>query len=172
MMRCPACDAPNPPESQRCQHCGEKLPPSPTLPAPENVMDVIPALSVSPPDSGKHRPHAPGQIGEEAEQDSPASPGQEEDKDTDIVLTLIPYKNPKALAAYYCGFFALIPVLGFFLGAVAIVLGIRGLQYASVNPDAKGAAHAITGIILGAVAFFCWNPVVCFLFWLTYWYLP
>lgn len=88
------------------------------------------------------------------------------------MLTLIPYKNPKALAAYYCAFFALIPVLGFILGGVAVVLGIQGLQYAGANPEAKGAAHAIIGIILGAVAFLCWNPAICFLFWFSYWYLP
>jgi hypothetical protein len=150
MMRCPVCDTPNPPENQRCQHCGENLPPPSPLPAPEDVLDVVPVSTAAPPDSRV----------------------QMEDGGTDVVLTLIPYKNPKALAAYYCGFFALIPVLGFVLGVVAMVLGIQGLQYSSANPGAKGAAHAITGIILGAVAFFCWNPVICLLFWFSYWYLP
>src|SRR5262249_33942201 len=95
---------------------------------------------------------------------------QEKDEGPDVVLTFIPYKNPRALAAYYCGFFALIPGLGFVLGGIAILLGILGLQYARANPDAKGVAHAITGIVLGVVAFFCWNPVICFLLYLTYGY--
>ena len=64
---------------------------------------------------------------------------------------LIPYKNAKALAAYYCGVFGLIScflVLGFF-GIVPIILGFLGLKYAKQNPEAKGQAHAITGIVLG-----------------------
>jgi hypothetical protein len=92
---------------------------------------------------------------------------EEEDQDTDVVLRLIPYKNPLALAAYYCGFFALVPVIGFVLAVVAIVLGIMGLQYASANRKAKGAAHAITGIILGVVAL-CWNTVFCLVLYLAY----
>ena len=64
---------------------------------------------------------------------------------------LIPYKNAKALAAYYCGVFGLIScflVLGIF-GIVPIVLGFMGLKYAKQHPEAKGQAHAITGIVLG-----------------------
>ena len=35
-------------------------------------------------------------------------------KDTgdEVVSTIIPYKNPKALAGYYCGIFSLFPILG------------------------------------------------------------
>src|SRR5262249_14311224 len=122
LMRCPACDTPNPPENQCCQHCVEKLPPSAVLPGPEDLSEGVPAVPVSPPKGGQHRPQASKQLDDKV--GSPGSRGQEEDNGRDVVLTLIPYKNPKALAAYYCGFFALIPVLGFILGAVAMVLGI------------------------------------------------
>ncbi|MDA3800443.1 MAG: DUF4190 domain-containing protein [Kiritimatiellae bacterium] len=62
---------------------------------------------------------------------------------------LIPYKNAKALWAYYCGVFSLIPCVGIPLGIVALILGIKGLKYANVHEESKGKAHAWVGIILG-----------------------
>ncbi len=64
---------------------------------------------------------------------------------------LIPYKNAKALASYYCGVFALIPCLGAILGPIALILGFMGLSYANKMPEAKGKAHAIVGIVLGGL---------------------
>ncbi|HVK18076.1 MAG TPA: DUF4190 domain-containing protein [Fimbriiglobus sp.] len=64
---------------------------------------------------------------------------------------LIPYKNGKALAAYYTGVFSLIPCLGAILGPIAVVLGIMGLNYAKKHPKASGKAHAIVGIVLGGL---------------------
>lgn len=64
---------------------------------------------------------------------------------------LIPYKNSKALAAYYCGVFSLIPCVGAILGPIALVLGILGLSYAREHPRARGQAHAIVGIVLGGL---------------------
>lgn len=64
---------------------------------------------------------------------------------------IIPLKNGKALAAYYCGVFSLIPGIGCVLGPVAIVLGIMGFMYANENPEAGGKGHAITGIVVGLV---------------------
>ena len=126
--------------------------------------------AVNPPENQRCRQcgellHSPA-----AAQDEPGD--RDDEAGTDIVSTFIPYKNPKALAAYYCGFFALLPGIGFILGLVAIVLGIQGVRYASANPQAKGIAHAITGIILGVVAFCCWNPIVCFLLWFNFRYMP
>jgi hypothetical protein len=66
---------------------------------------------------------------------------------------LIPYKNGAALAAYYCGVFGLIPcffLLGIF-GIVPIILGFYGLKHARAYPEARGQAHAITGIVLGSI---------------------
>jgi hypothetical protein len=67
------------------------------------------------------------------------------------VSTVIPYKNVKALLAYYFGVFSLIPCLGGILGPAALVLGILGLRYARLNPQAKGSGHAIAGIVLGGL---------------------
>jgi hypothetical protein len=66
---------------------------------------------------------------------------------------LIPYKNAKALASYYCGVFGLISCflcLGLF-GIVPIILGFLGLRYARQNPEARGQVHAIVGIVLGLI---------------------
>jgi len=64
---------------------------------------------------------------------------------------LIPYKNVQALLAYYLGVFSLIPCIGIPLGIAALVLGIKGLKYAKLHPEAKGKAHAWAGIILGTL---------------------
>ena len=66
-----------------------------------------------------------------------------------VLCSVIPYKNPKALLAYYFAVFALIPCVGLFLGYAALVLGILGLKYAKVHPEARGKVHAWIGIILG-----------------------
>lgn len=74
---------------------------------------------------------------------------RDDDDESDGTGGVIPYKNGKALAAYYCGVFSLIPGLGCALGIVAIVLGVMGVLYANEHPKAKGKGHAITGIVLG-----------------------
>lgn len=79
----------------------------------------------------------------------------------DPVSTMIPYKNPQALIAYYCGVFGLIPCLGAILGPVAIILGILGLRYVKTHPTAKGTGHAITGIVLGSIDLLYHLVVVC-----------
>jgi hypothetical protein len=68
----------------------------------------------------------------------------------------VPYRNGAALAAYYCGVFGLIPVLGFILGPIAFLLGIIGFIKARKNPKAHGTGHAIAGIILGIVDIPLW----------------
>ncbi|MDB6122590.1 MAG: hypothetical protein JWQ71_1583 [Pedosphaera sp.] len=67
----------------------------------------------------------------------------------DTVSTIIPYKNPQALIAYYLGIFSFIPFIGLFLGVAAFILGIRGLGFAKRNPGSKGRVHAWIGIIVG-----------------------
>lgn len=62
---------------------------------------------------------------------------------------VIPYKNPQALWAYYLAVSSLIPFMGIPLGIAAVVLGIRGLEYAKVHPESKGKVHAWAGIALG-----------------------
>jgi hypothetical protein len=70
---------------------------------------------------------------------------------TDAVATLIPFRNPYALTAYYLGLFSLFPCIGAVMGVVAIFLGIKGLKAANANPQAKGKVHAIVGIVCGAI---------------------
>lgn len=64
---------------------------------------------------------------------------------------LIPYKNGNALFSYYLAVFSLIPLIGGVLGIVAVVMGIRGLQFAKLHPETKGKGHAWFGIILGGL---------------------
>lgn len=71
---------------------------------------------------------------------------------SDTTGGLIPYKNPNALAGYYCGVGALIPCFGLILGPVALVLGCKGLSYYKANPIMKGAAHAWVAIVLGSLS--------------------
>ncbi len=73
------------------------------------------------------------------------------DPAAETVSTIIPYKNVRALVAYYLGVFSLIPCVGLFLGPAALVLGILGLRYVKANPTAKGTGHAIAGIVLGGL---------------------
>ena len=86
------------------------------------------------------------------------------EEDDEPVATIIPYKNPKALLAYYCGVFGLIPCAGLVLGPTALILGILGLRYVRANPSAKGTGHAITGIVLGSLELLAnWGGVIALL---------
>jgi hypothetical protein len=69
----------------------------------------------------------------------------------DALGRLIPTKNPKALAAYYCGVFALVPCFSPVLGPLAIIFGLLGLKETQRHPGLPGKGHAITGIILGGI---------------------
>ncbi len=70
-----------------------------------------------------------------------------------FVTTIIPTKNPPALASYYLGVFSLIPILGGLLSILAIIFGIKGLKKRKQTPTVKGLAHAIVGIVLGTIVF-------------------
>ena len=62
---------------------------------------------------------------------------------------MIPSRNPAALASYYLGILSFIPVLGFFFGLAAIVLGHKGQDAARQRPEIKGGGHAIIGLVAG-----------------------
>lgn len=65
------------------------------------------------------------------------------------VSTIIPYHNKPALIAYYLGVFCIAcPPL---LCLPAMILGIIGLRNVRANPEVKGKAHALIGIISGSV---------------------
>jgi hypothetical protein len=70
----------------------------------------------------------------------------------DPMGNVIPTKNPKALAAYYCGVFSLIPCVTILvLAPAAIYLGLQGLKAVREMPGLPGKVHAIVGIVLGSV---------------------
>jgi hypothetical protein len=73
---------------------------------------------------------------------------------------IIPYKNPKALIAYYLGIFSGFPVIGFFFAVPALVLGIMGLRDRNRNPVIKGSVHAGIGIGCGAIFTLLWGAAI------------
>lgn len=75
---------------------------------------------------------------------------------------IIPYKNPKALIAYYCGVFSLVPCLGIAPGIAGVVLGILGLQHRKRHPETSGAVHAWIGIVLGGGMTLLWGGLIVF----------
>jgi len=83
-----------------------------------------------------------------------SQPGQMEG---DATGGVIPYKNPKALIAYYLGIGAL---LFFPLGFASVILGFMGLAERKRNPVIKGSAHAWIGIVLGAISILCGGAFV------------
>jgi hypothetical protein len=68
---------------------------------------------------------------------------------------VIPYKNPPALIAYYCGLFSLLACIPIFiflpLPIVALVCGIKGLKKAKEEPHVRGQVHAWIGVVLGII---------------------
>jgi hypothetical protein len=79
------------------------------------------------------------------------------DVEGDATGGIIPYKNPPALIAYYCGVFSIIPC--FPIGIVAFVLGIKGLRNAKRHPQVRGQVHAWIGIIVGGLFGLIWTGV-------------
>lgn len=73
----------------------------------------------------------------------------------DAVATIIPFKNPPALMAYYLGLFGFVlscvPILGLGMSIAALVLGLKGLQVVRRVPKAHGTGHAWFGIIAGTL---------------------
>ncbi len=69
----------------------------------------------------------------------------------DSIAFFIP-KNTWALWAYYLGVLSLL--CGLLAGIPAVLAGIKGVLFARQNPEAKGAIHAWSGIILGGAMFF------------------
>lgn len=80
------------------------------------------------------------------------------EEESDNTGGLIPYKNPKALIAYYTGIFGFfVPIFG---GLIAIILGILGLRYAKENPHARGKVHASIGIGCGLFCLLFWSMIL------------
>ena len=73
---------------------------------------------------------------------------------------LIPYKNPKALMAYYLGLFSGFPLIGFPIAIAAFILGILGLRDRKKNPVIKGSVHAWIGIGCGGLFTLLWGFII------------
>lgn len=73
---------------------------------------------------------------------------------------VIPYKNPKALMAYYLGILSGLPLIGFPIGIAAFVLGVLGIRDRKRNPLIKGSVHAGIGIGCGAIFTIFWGFVL------------
>jgi len=150
-MRCPNCNTPNPPAAERCSECGAKLASGkrPQAAEDEGIEDVARR-----PASAKPRQRRAEDF-EEDDEDRERRPRHRSIRRTDsgdeVVSTIIPYKNPKALIGYYCSIVSLLPILGFVLGPAALTLGIMGLRHVRRRPEAHGTAHAIIAIVLGSI---------------------
>jgi hypothetical protein len=73
---------------------------------------------------------------------------------------LIPYKNPKALIAYYLGILSGLPFIGLPIGIAAFILGFMGLRDRKRNPVIKGSIHAGIGIGCGCLFSLLWTVFI------------
>jgi len=78
----------------------------------------------------------------------------------DVTGGIIPYKNPKALIAYYLGILSGLPLIGLPLGIAAFILGILGLRDRRKNPVIKGSIHAGIGIGCGCLFSLLWGLAI------------
>jgi hypothetical protein len=125
----------------QCQHCGGSLVvpgQGGAPPAPPGGSGFMPGPAPQQGAGGPSGVYIPPQA------QGPRPPGHAMDG-------LIPTRNPAALAAYYMGVFGLIPVVGALLGPAAAVAGVIGWRNARLHPENKGKAHAIVGVVLGAL---------------------
>lgn len=107
--------------------------------------------------TGGHVPHSAMNPGWQAPGPTAVNPGG------DSTGGLIPYKNPKALIAYYLGILALLPLIGFPFGIASLVLGVMGLKDRARNPVIKGSVHAWIGIVLGAGSILLYGALIVFI---------
>lgn len=63
-----------------------------------------------------------------------------------------PAANAPALAAYYLGVFALVPLFGALAAGPAVACGLAGTRRARFLPGQEGSGHAWTGVVLGVAA--------------------
>jgi DNA-directed RNA polymerase subunit RPC12/RpoP len=171
-VKCPDCgselEAPDAAAGKRvkCPDCGARIPvPGATeaiQPGPAHAAAERPAPAGDDEAVRQERPRRPRREDEEEDDDRPRRRRRRDEEDDeedrrpdayedDAVTTLIPYKNGKALAAYYVGVFSLIPCLGLILGPIALILGIMGLRFVAAHPKAKGTGHAWAGVVLGTL---------------------
>ena len=134
-MHCPHCNLTVPQDSQTCPHCGKSA-------KPLTTDDANPFAG--PPASASVAPELASEVS------------------GDATGGVIPYKNPKALIAYYLGILSGLPLIGLPLGIAAFVLGIQGMRARKQNPIIKGSIHAGIGIGCGLIFTLLWGFVLCF----------
>ena len=134
----------------RCSECGAKLAPGKRAQAAEG--EGIEDVARRPASAGpRQRPAEDFEEDDDLERRRRYPSIRRTDSGDEVVSTIIPYKNPKALIGYYCSIVSLLPILGFVLGPAALTLGIMGLRYVRRRPEAHGTAHAIIAIVLGSI---------------------
>lgn len=136
-MNCPECKNAVQPGTKICQSC-------------QNDLSVLTAEVVETPN--RENPYA-SRV--ELQQ---ATMGRQE-SEGDATGGVIPYKNPKALIAYYLGIVSGLPLIGFPFGVAAFVLGVMGLRARKANPAIKGSVHAWIGIGCGGLFMLLWGLV-------------
>lgn len=95
---------------------------------------------------------------------TPATKSRQNTSD-EIISTVIPYKNKRALLAYYIGVFSIIPVAGLVLAPLSLFFGIGGLKDYKKNKNAKGKLHAWFGIIAGILFTLIHYGILILLLW-------
>ena len=130
-MQCPKCGADNAEDFAYCTRCGFDL----RTATPQSGAD-------------ERWAQAPGRSAPERAAEGDATGG------------VIPYKNPKALVAYYLGIFSGLPLIGLPLAVAALILGILGLKARRENPVIKGSIHAGIGIGCGCFFTLLWGGLI------------
>jgi hypothetical protein len=118
-------------------------------------------------DDDKLKAGSPQPRPEFPDDDRPRPRRPRRDDDDNVVASIIPYRNVTALIGYYIAVFGLIPIIGFLLGPIALILGILGVRHAKRNPEAKGMVHAIVAIVLGSIELLAHLAVVAVIFFAT-----
>lgn len=160
-MICPNCSTDNNPAGSQCLFCGTALPSSdprppvvPPIPQPSDAQATFPSGDPGQPFGAVPGPPPvppapPGYSGQNQPYPFVPHEAYSQSSTPDIMETLIPAHNPKALIGYYLAVFSIIPLLGIVLGIAGFILGIMGLKEANRNPAVKGKAHAWVAIVVG-----------------------
>jgi len=64
-------------------------------------------------------------------------------------------RQARALRAYRCGVFSLIPVAGLLLGPAALVLAVMAWREGRRDPAAKGNGYVLAALVLGGATLLC-----------------